>query len=315
MSCCCGDGNPGRTRITSGGKLEVSYDDGVTWQSADDLDPRYTSIVNQPLPGADGDVKGCLGATSAALVIEQDIITKLQQTSLGISLVVLIAAALAVFLSAGSLAPLVTALVSAALGAGQSAITAAFTPEVWDTFRCILHCRIEDDASFTTSGWQLVKDDIKAQLTGIAASLLVGTVDAFGVVGMTNAARSNRAIAGDCDDCDDCASGCVNAVIVESGVVIETAEDYMIIESRPYNPGSGTVEAVVIVLPDGCCTILSPETVPGWGITGASYHSHRCNGSVLTGYWIQPECLQDVSVFKAGAPTFRIKFTFAGECT
>jgi len=225
MSCCCGDGTPTNTRITPDGKLQVSYDEGITWEDAPELDPRYTSVEFQPLPGVDGDDKKCNAAASAMTVIKDDIMAKLSSSGLGISMVALIAVIMAIYLSAGTLAPLVTALVSAAMGVGYAAVAAAFTGEVWETFKCILYCRMENDASFTENGWQLVMSDIDDQLTGIAADLLRKTVSAFGPIGMTNAARSSRAEDSDCSECGCEEEWCYkwNFLVASGGWVADSA--------------------------------------------------------------------------------------------
>lgn len=200
-NCGCGGEKATRQRFTPDGRLQYSYDDGETWVNVPNEDPRNTSAEFPPIPGEDGAAKKCDAAASAAKVIEDDIIEKMKQSNLGITLVAVIAAVLALYLSGGALAPLVTAVVGAALQAGAAAIEAAFTPTVWDTFKCILYCAMEDDGSFTDAGWQEVKTQTMLQLTGVAAKLLEGTVNAFGMVGMTNAARSGRATGTGCEAC------------------------------------------------------------------------------------------------------------------
>lgn len=202
-NCGCGGSTAPEPmiRFAPDGTLEASYDGGQTWQPAPQLDPRLTSIQFPPMPGADGDAKRCNAAWAAAKVIEDDIIQKFAETEVGITIFGVIVAAIALYLSAGALTPLVMAIVGAAMQAGSAAIQAAFTAQVWEDFRCILYCNMGDDASFTVEQWQAVKIDINGTFTGIVATLLDGTVNAFGSVGMTNAARSNRASGTGCDTC------------------------------------------------------------------------------------------------------------------
>lgn len=202
-NCGCGGSTAPEPmiRFAPDGTLEASYDGGQTWQPAPELDPRLTSSQFPPMPGADGDAKRCNAAWAAAKVIEDDIVGKLATADASISLVAVIAGILAIYLSGGALTPLVVALVGAAMQAGEAAIIAAFTAEVWEDFRCILYCNMTDSATISEAQWQQIKSDIDGTFTGIAKTLLYGTVDAFGAVGLTNAARSNRASGTGCDTC------------------------------------------------------------------------------------------------------------------
>lgn len=203
-NCGCGGGSVQPApiiRFDEDGNLEASYDNGLTWELAPQLDTRLTTSRFPPLPGVGGDEKRCNAAWAAAKVIEDDIIQKLKESDIGIALVSVIAGVLAIYLSGGALAPLVVSLVGAALAAGSNAIEAAFTAQVWADFRCILYCTMEDDASFTVQGWQQTKAEINNRISGIAGNLLYNTVEAFGAGGMSNAARSKRAGGTGCDSC------------------------------------------------------------------------------------------------------------------
>jgi len=119
-----------------------------------------------------------------------------------------------------------------------------------------------------------------------------------------------------CTDCpEEPDNSCVNRVNIVAGTKISEGEDFVIIESQPYNPGSGTVEAVVITFGVGqCCAVAAPEAVPGYEANNPYFWRHRCGEATgRPNFWMVPECLQDVSIYRAGIPTFRVKFTFS-EC-
>lgn len=202
MSGCCGDNEPTNQRYTADGILEQSFDGGETWER-DTSDPRFNSPIFPPMPGADGDDKKCLAAASAAETIKTDIVEKMQSTMTAGDILLLIAAVVAIFITGFTATPLVIAVVSQIIIFGVDATKAAFTEEVWDTFRCILYCNMNADGSFTEAQWQTIKAQIFDQLgSSIAGTFLRDTVNAFGVAGLTNAARSGAAASADCTDCD-----------------------------------------------------------------------------------------------------------------
>lgn len=200
-NCCCGSKKEPLLAFNNEGQLIASYDGGVTWQLAPELDPRLTSVIAPHLPGNDGNEKRCNAAWATEAVVRDDIVQKLKDANLGIEMVSLIAGALAIYLSAGTLAPLIVSLVGSAMAVGSAAVDAAFTNSVWEQFRCILYCNMRDDASFSSSDVQQIKAEISTRIGGLAGELLIGTVDAFGRIGLTNAARSKRATGSGCEDC------------------------------------------------------------------------------------------------------------------
>lgn len=283
--CCCGDDSPPLTRITASSLLEVSYDGGDTWEDGTSLDPRFTSTQAQQPLGTPGDEMRCNGAASAVAVVRDDFVYNLQQVSLGLGLLIVIAAILAIFLSAGSLAPIVTALVTAALGFGAAAIEAAFTPTVWEEFKCILYCNMEDDASFTEAGWQQVRISIQSAFSGVAEIILLGVVDNLGVIGLTNIARSSRAEEDDCSECDCDDISC--SLNMEFGEIISTSGNIMTIAATP-DPAPGQPDKMTIQFgytndPVECCYVVRADIVGG---TVNTNHFNRCDGA---GFFNNPE--------------------------
>lgn len=204
LGCGCGCKKPTNQRYTADGILEQSFDGGTTWER-DNSDPRFNSPIFPPITGDDGADKRCAAAASAAKFIDDDIVQKMNTTDAAADLLLLIAAAVAILITGFTSAPLVIALVSQVIAFGVDATKAAFTTEVWDTFRCILYCNMNDDGSFTEAQWQTIKTQIFDQLgSSIAGTFLRDTVNAFGPAGLTNAARSGTVATADCSDCTDC---------------------------------------------------------------------------------------------------------------
>lgn len=206
VGCGCDDRRIIRQFYDENGNLWVEYDDGET-EARPDLDARVTSPVFPELPGENTDAKRCAAAESIVKTIDDDFIQAMEETNTSTQLLGLLIAMLAIFLSAGTLAPLVMGLIFAILSFGIAATKSAFTPEVLDQFRCILYCNMLPDSSFNNAAWLAVKQETMSTFTGIVQTLLVNTVNAAGEVGLTNMARSGKAASGDCDDCE-CADDC-----------------------------------------------------------------------------------------------------------
>jgi hypothetical protein len=198
MSCCP---EPTNQRYNSDGILEVSYDGGITYDPAPALDDRFSGAIQPPILGEDGSEKACAAAASAEEFVKLNLIEELTEgesyAQISAAMVALIAA-----LGVTGIGLLVGAAAAAIFAAGVSAVQAAFTTEVWTDFRCILYCRILPDGSFDEAGWQLVKQEIVNHYDGVVEVILWNWVNAVGVVGLTNAARSGFVATADCTSCE-----------------------------------------------------------------------------------------------------------------
>lgn len=201
QNACCGDGTPELQRFDEFGNLEVSNDGGETWTSGAGIDGRFNSPLLAPLPGT-AEQKRCNTAFGISSFLQSTIYDNLATVSGAAQLVVLIGSALALVASGGAAYPLVTALSGTILTTGIGAIEAALTTEVWDTFACLIYCRLDDAGNMTAENWTALQSDVNEEFTGVVALVLIGTVQAFGPVGMTNAGRSMSLTAIDCSACD-----------------------------------------------------------------------------------------------------------------
>lgn len=269
MDNCCPE--PNRTRYTSDGKYEVSYDGGMTWVDGSDFDPRYTSPQFPPIPGANGDAKKCSAANSVLVQIKDKV-----ETWEGM------------LATAGSLAEFglsaVTALVAGILGgpgvaafvfgvcitiiktcwdAGEEAYSAAFTESVFDDLLCIVYCHVASDGTFSDEAIAAILADCGTHFDSIPRDAFRSAFTGWGVIGTTNAA----ALGGggeDCDDCD-CGDGCDNDWIVYPntpnyfGVMVEQTSTYMIVRTDVVNT-NGIYYTYLRTNPDEACCVINHVT-------------------------------------------------------
>ncbi len=199
---CCGGGYT--TRINSDGAFQISYDGGATWTNAPDLDPRNNSTVFQPLPLAEGEVTRCAAAENIVAILDEMTSQLATQLTAGASLLEIVAvllAMIAIFLSGGALAPIITGFAGALIGFGGAAITAAFTSDVWDLVLCAIFENISDDGSISQSQLDDIYSDLDADLDGAAIVILGDWFNALGPVGMTNAGRTGNSSGTGCEEC------------------------------------------------------------------------------------------------------------------
>lgn len=308
--CCCPE--PTNRRYDEDGNLEVSYDGGITWIDDPSLDDRFSGIVAPPIAGEDGTEKACAAAASAEDYVKLNLIEDL---TVGSTFADINAAIIAIVAALGitGVGVLIAAAAAAIFIAGVSAVQAAFTTEVWVDFRCILYCHIEDDGSYTVSGWNAVKVDILASFTGVVQTILWNWVNSVGVVGLTNAARSGFVAVADCDDCG-CDNGCAAKYQIFDndvfyGTIIEYGDDYIICETG--GTGFMTLEAIN---PSDCCYVNAIEFLSGTG-SGSAF---RVCGDTTPPPWTAAtpigQCANIIEVqFTTGYPGGQVKI-FLDNC-
>lgn len=202
MSCCCGD----FTVIfmwTEEGELEQSDDGGVTYTPAPQQDPRNSSPLFPPVPGDVSDEKRCIAAAGMALLVKEGVGDQLTEDMGRYSLAQLIEDwVTTVIQTSNPFQALINIVANQIFALLISAVIAALTEEVYDLLMCAFYCNMEDDLSFTNGGWIAVREDISANIAGIAGVFLEHLVFLLGKVGLTNLARSQAATEGDCGECD-----------------------------------------------------------------------------------------------------------------
>lgn len=305
MGCCP---EPTNRRYNENGELEVSYDGGVTWSPAPADDSRHSAPTAPPLEGADGEEKRCVGASSAQEYVKTAFIESL---STGATFADINAAMVAIVAALGvtGVGILIAAAVAAIFIAGISATQAAFTTEAWDEFRCILYCNMEDDASFTMSGWEGVKADILSTFTGIVSAVLYNWVNSVGTAGLTNTARIGMQQDVSCEACD-CGGECVDESRVMIGTVVSITDNTITVESEFTTFNGHTAHWVQYGSDsnDFCC-LLCDETVIG-SISSSGWVT--CDGTVIGTSSPDGQMIRQTRMY-SDTGSFQVAFTFPGE--
>lgn len=206
FNACGQDTRVPLTRVNADGSLEVSYDDGETWNAAPELDPRVTSIVAPPKSYPGGTDIPCATAENIVQSIQASLDAALSDIGAGASIVTLIAGIMAfaaTVLSGGTLAPLATGLASSLINFGVSAIEAAFTSQVWIDFRCLVLANMPSGGLYDQSAVDDLYADIATEFTGIVVVILQSYVALYGPVGLTNAGRVGSGDGDECGACDE----------------------------------------------------------------------------------------------------------------
>lgn len=215
MGCGCND-KPTRQRINEDGFLEVSYDDGETWQIDTADDPRFSNPI---LPEPSGGVDKCIAANSIVTALQelqqQEYEALLAGTNLLQTLYNIAAAFIGLVIAApialipAIIALLISALINIIADQIPEDFDDAFTEATWQDLLCILYCEMEADGSFTSSSWLTVKDRVVSEIGGYAGiTWLHDTINLMGVVGLTNASRLGYGGSRDCSGCDCATEWC-----------------------------------------------------------------------------------------------------------
>lgn len=205
MMTCCGNETPIQYRYTSEGVLQKSTDGGETWEDAPQDDVRNNSTKFPPMEGEDGTDKKCLAATGAAALLKEQVGDQLTDDMGRYTLSQLITDWVKTMIQTSNpFQALLTVVVNQIFALVISALRPALTDGVYSTFKCILYCRMADDASFNDAQWSSVRSDVTSKISGIAGVFLEHLVYLLGKVGLTNLCRAGGATEGDCSACGDC---------------------------------------------------------------------------------------------------------------
>lgn len=101
------------------------------------------------------------------------------------------------------------------VGFGSTAIQAALTEPVYDTFKCILFCQFDSSGRLKAGGFSQAMSDINDQIGGIGATILNAMMSLAGEGGINNLAALGTST-GDCSACD---CGCGDETIGFSLVI------------------------------------------------------------------------------------------------
>lgn len=108
------------------------------------------------------------------------------------------------------------------VGFGSAAITAALTPAVYDTLKCIIFCHFESNGRLESGGLAAIMADVTDQIGGIGATIINAMLSLAGEGGVNNLASLGTSTG----NCVACECGCGDETIADTidvyfGSVIE----------------------------------------------------------------------------------------------
>jgi len=314
MSCCCGD----FTIIfqwTEDGELEQSTDGGITFTPAPEQDPRNSSPVYPPVPGEPTTDKSCDSAAGMSLLIKEGIGDQLSEDMGRYTLAQLIEDWVkTVIQTSNPFLALINIVANQIFALLISAVIAALTEEVYQQLTCIFYCNMADDLSFDEGRWTTVRSDILGQISGIAGVFLEHLVFLLGKVGLTNLARSQVGVTGDCSSCE-CSDSCAatwEVMGASHGTIVASDTNSITVEAS--NAGANYYVIIHSVPDTDCCVVVSSElisgdapTLVGWTDCGTTPTEGVPQHTGIFGY--NDYC---VNYFQQqGATAFTVKITFA----
>ena len=215
-------------QFTATGELQVSYDNGETWQN-DPNDPRNTLATLPPVTGSDA---RCDTARSTVGLLHQQaddlIATSGAWSSIGglAEALIVLLIAVGIIGTGGALAPLLLAFAAAIIGIGSAALDAALTSTVYNQLQCMVFCALTEDGELTASGFAQLRANVESGFLGAAQIFILKTLDVWQLKGTINAGRLGITTDNDCTDCD-CTACFYNwiAVTGQGGGTAETGTD------------------------------------------------------------------------------------------
>lgn len=304
MSNCCPE--PNRTRYTSDGTYEVSYDGGTTWVDGSDFDPRYTSPQYPLIPGDNGDAKKCSAANSVLVQIKDKVAgwegmlsTATNLVEFGLAAITLLVVGIFAPVAVPFIFGICITIIATCWNAGAEDYSAAFNDSIFDDLLCILFCHVSADGTFNDAAIAAILADCNSHFSPIARDAFRTAFIGWGAIGTTNAATLGGG-GEDCDGCD-CSTGCDNEFMVLAnspnyyGVLLAQTEQYVIARSDVINAGQYFTILVAPTLTD-CCFIQpiayvldswdpetdSPDDFEAMG-TPAGVEGSDCGNAIGTG--------------------------------
>jgi len=180
------------SQFTADGHYQESTDGGTTYHDVPGKDPRNGATLPPPFLPEGTEEAECTYADS---IVNKFINSWINATGEGEDLATVIAGILT-FLAGilGALGAVVAVIVLAiAASVVEGTVIAwkeAFTPDVWDRFRCNLHDNQQSDGSFTIADVDAIYARLGDEETGIVLISLRQMVAALGWQGLTIAART-----------------------------------------------------------------------------------------------------------------------------
>jgi len=194
--------SPSRIRTNPDtGEVEQTFDGGLTWVDAPELDPR-TATTNRAPPIMSA-APQCDAAASMVQALHDQVNVSAEALSAGALFTASLALGLAFIPGFGLLFDVIIAFSGLVFALGASVIAAAFTPEVYGGILCILLANVDSEGQLDDAALTIVQDAIDAAYPGTVATLFDGWIGAIGINGINNAGALG-AVTGDCSSCLTC---------------------------------------------------------------------------------------------------------------
>lgn len=193
------EGVPTNMRFVPGVGIQVTPDEGETWNNDPASDPRGNPAY--VLPSAEFDE--CSIAAGMVEGLQQFVIQMITTTSVG-QLATASSALLGSYLPALAWAyPLSTDVAEQTMTLGQVAIDEAMTLPVYEALECIFYCHLPPTKILTEDAWAGVMFDVDSQIEdAVVTGVLNIWHELLGVIGITNAGLLNNDSEADCSGCD-----------------------------------------------------------------------------------------------------------------
>jgi len=193
------EGVPTNMRFVPGVGIQVTPDEGETWNNDPASDPRGNPAY--VLPSAEFDE--CSIAAGMVEGLQQFVIQMITTTSVG-QLATASTALLGNYLPALAWAyPLSTDVAEQTMTLGQVAIDEAMTLPVYEDLKCIFYCNLPSTKILTEEAWTGVIADVNSQIgDAVVTGVLSIWHELLGVIGITNAGLLNNDAEANCDGCD-----------------------------------------------------------------------------------------------------------------
>lgn len=189
-----------RRYIAETDQVQVQGADG-SWGDNPGADPRSSPAYQYP--PIDADDPRCQAAANMSRWINNlidQVLTVIAECNDAAGLLTILTGVLLELGPFGILIDLILALAFVLFSAGATAISAAFTNDVYDQLTCIFYCNIGTDGTVTAEQLATIQSQIDSMIGGLVGTVLDAMLFLMGNVGLTNAGTIGSAPA-DCSDC------------------------------------------------------------------------------------------------------------------
>jgi len=182
--------------------FQTSPDGGTTWNDNPAADPRTNSAYLLPHLTPYSGLK-CDGAARMTAQLKDTLDIFIASGDAAQSITGWLALLVFPLGVVGWLLDALIALANLLIDNGQAAIEAAFTDEVWDDIQCSFYCGVDSNGRISQEHLDAAYEEIKANHTGLIATVIDELRFFFGDVPMSNAVVV-RDETGDCSGCNAC---------------------------------------------------------------------------------------------------------------